>query len=179
MSGTTYANRSADSALLSIGMRLNPGERVLYWAAWSKGKALGQPVVVMILPVLWALEKLFRGQIIVFLIICAILAAIFALIYQSYKGKRLVVTNQRILFRRGLFVKHFSLIPLDKIEYIRTGGQTVTVRAGTFYNTLYLSVAEPGQLTEAIESARSSLSTEKAADLCEKERFEGSLRLTA
>jgi hypothetical protein len=157
MSGATYANTSTRSAQLNIGMQLNPGERVLYQAQWSKIGPITGSVIFMGAPVVMDFGLLTSGQFKAFLILTAILALIFGLIYSAYKAKLVLVTNERIIFRRGIDGKDFALIPLDKIETVQVSNPNVKVRAGTVFNSINLSVAEPHKLAEAIERARSSL----------------------
>jgi hypothetical protein len=85
----------------------------------------------------------------------AIAVLISGFAYAAWTGRRIIVTNRRVIYHAALS-KSVSAVPLDKIEQVKQEPGKVVVHTGTALNTLTLSVPDAEALAAAIEAARAN-----------------------
>lgn len=147
----------SDDLLKAVSLPLSDGERIIHVSRWSKAGMIAQMLLVALPLAVVALVLIVEGGSVLGVgVLFAIFAlAAYAVSYQSWNKRRAILTTKQVIFFAGLSDTTKS-IPLERIEQVTSSAGSVSIRAGSVFNTLVLNVPDAEALTTKIENARAA-----------------------
>lgn len=147
----------SDDLLKAVSLPLSDGERIIHLSRWSKAGMIAQMLLVALPLAVVALVLIVEGGSVLGVgVLFAIFAlAAYAVAYQSWNKRRAILTTKQVIFFAGLSDTTKS-VPLEHIEQVTSSTGSVSIRAGSVFNTLVLNVPDAEALTTKIENARAA-----------------------
>jgi uncharacterized membrane protein YdbT with pleckstrin-like domain len=151
--------------LARVSLNLSPGERVIFQGHPSWRAILGFYLKgVLVAVVLGVIAKLLDGNGTAFLVILVVLAITLLVGFLKRVSTTYTITSRRLNIKRGIVSREIQETRLERVQNVNYGQSAYQrlmqigdvdfdTAASDDYNFVFIGVADPGEVVEAVDQA--------------------------